>query len=109
KEVKAKIAAAEKEVAAEQEKIDKIQEKINDVQKKIYVQNMVNGVNGSQAAALQFQYEHALVEKHFAEAKELKGKFDEFKGKEIAGKDNLKGLQAEEARLENEIKQITEN
>lgn len=106
KEIKAKIAAAEKGVEAQKAKLDKANEKIAEIQKKIYVQNMTNGVNGSQAAAYQFKYEHAMVEKHFDDAKELKVKFDDFKRKEMAGKNDLKGLQAEEAAVNEEIKAV---
>src|SRR5690606_7526359 len=67
KEVKASIVAAEKALQSKKDLIEKANEKINEVQRKIYVQNMTNGVNGSQAAAYQFKYEHALTEKHFEE------------------------------------------
>ena len=96
KAIKAKIANSEKGVAAQQGKIDKINADIAEIQRKIYVQNMSNGINGSQAAAYQFKYEHALVEKHFDHAKEIKVKFDDYKQKEMEGKDALKGFQAEE-------------
>jgi mono/diheme cytochrome c family protein len=106
KEAKAKIEQAEKALVAHQEKIDKVNAKIADIQREIYVQNMTNGVNGSQAAAYQFKYEHALIEKHLKEAKELKVKFDDFKQKEMAGKDALKGFNASEAEAQNELKAI---
>jgi mono/diheme cytochrome c family protein len=106
KEIKEKIAAAEKSLEAHQEKIDKINDKIQEIQRKVYVQNMINGVNGSQAAAHQFQYEHALMENHPEQAKKLKVKFDEYKKKEVEGKDALKGLQAEEAKAQDELKVI---
>lgn len=106
KEVKAQIAAAEKQVEAHNDKIEKINETIAEVQRKIYVQNMVNGVNGSQASELQFKYEHAKMENHPEQAKKLKVKFDEFKKKEVEGKDALKGLQAEEAKANDELKAI---
>ena len=106
KEVKAQIVAAEKQVEAHNDKIEKINETIAEVQRKIYVQNMVNGVNGSQASELQFKYEHAKMENHPEQAKKLKVKFDEFKKKEIEGKDALKGLQAEEAKANEELKAI---
>ncbi len=106
KEAKAKIAAAEKALEAKKDEIDKMNEKISEIQKKIYVQNMINGVNGSQAAAYQFKYEHAFVEKHFDQAKELKEKFDDFKQKEIEGKDHLKGFLAEEAETQAQIKKV---
>lgn len=105
-EVKAKIAAGEKKVEAHKKQIDKLNEKIAEVQRQIYVQNMVNGINGSQAAAYQFQYEHALMENHPEDAKKLKVTFDDYKKKEIEGKDNLKGLQAKEAAHQEEIKVI---
>ncbi|HXH73409.1 MAG TPA: c-type cytochrome [Bacteriovoracaceae bacterium] len=107
KEAKAKIAAGEKEVAAKQDQIDKIKDRITEIQRQIYVQNMKNGVNGSQAAALQFQYEHALMENHPEDAKKIKKDFDEYKKAEMDGKNNLKGLQAQEAVAENEIKTLT--
>lgn len=107
KEIQAKIDAAQKGVEARQKDIDKANEKIAEIQKKIYVQNMVNGVNGSQAAAYQFQYEHALSQHHDDQAKKLKVTFDDYKKKEIEGKDALKGLQAEEAAATLEIKNIT--
>lgn len=106
KELKAKIAEAEKGVEAQQDKVEKINDAISEIQRKIYVQNMVNGVNGSQAAAFQFQYEHALMQNHPEEAKKLKVTFDDYKKKEMAGKDNLKGLQAEETKVQNELKAI---
>lgn len=106
KEAKAKIAQAEKGIEAHKASVDKVNEKIQEIQKKIYVQNMINGVNGSQAAAHQFKYEHALVEKHTEEAKKLKVVFDDYKKKEIDGKDNLKGLLAEETAAQNEMKAI---
>lgn len=105
--IKVKIADAEKEVASRQEEIDQVNEQVNEVQRKIYVQNMYNGVNGSQAAAYQFQYEHALMENHPAQAKNLKVTFDDYKKKEIEGKDKLKGLQAEEHALTNQIRELT--
>ncbi|HXH31596.1 MAG TPA: c-type cytochrome [Bacteriovoracaceae bacterium] len=106
KEVKARIAQAEKGLESRKGELEKADERIAEIQRKIYVQNMVNGVNGSQAAALQFQYEHALVVKHMQEAKKLKLNFESYKNKEIEGKDNLKGLQAQEAAVQNEIKKI---
>src|SRR5690554_678103 len=105
--IKAQIAEAEEEVASHQSEIDKINEEIAEVQRKIYVQNMYNGVNGSQAAAYQFQYEHALMENKPEKAKKLKVTFDDYKKKEIEGKDKLKGLQAEEAALNDKIRVLT--
>jgi cbb3-type cytochrome oxidase cytochrome c subunit len=107
KEIKEKIISAEKSLEGEKAKIDKINDKISDIERQIYVQNMVNGVNGSQAAELQFKYEHALMENHPEQAKSLKVKFDEFKKKEIEGKDNLKALQAKEATAQEELKVLT--
>ena len=106
KEIKEKIAEAEKGVAAHQEQVDKINDKLAAIQKKIYVQNMVNGVNGSKAAELQFKYEHAMMENHPEQAKKLKVQFDDFKAKEVGGKDDLKGLQAEQAQANEEMKVI---
>lgn len=109
KQIQQKISAAEKEIEGHKAHIEKINEKINDVAKQVYVQNMTNGVNGSQAAAYQFQYEHALMEKHDDDAKKYKAKFDDFKKKELAGKDKLKGLQAQDAALQAELKEILAN
>lgn len=106
KEVKAKIAAAEAEVKKQEKEIQKQQDKIAEIQRKIYVQNMENGVAGSQAAAWQFKYEHAMMEKHTKEAAKYKPIFDNYKKQEIEGKDALKGLQAEEAAANEVIKQI---
>ncbi len=106
KEVKANIVAAEKEIEGRKAELDKLNEEKAEIQRKIYVQNMVNGVNGSQAAAYQFKYEHALVEKHFDDAKKLKVTFQDYKKKEIEGKDNLKGLQASEGKVDEKIKQL---
>jgi cbb3-type cytochrome oxidase cytochrome c subunit len=106
KEIKLKISEAGKSLEAHANKIKKINDKIVDVERKIYVQNMINGVNGSQASELQFKYEHAMIEKHLDDAKKLQIKFNEFKAKEVAGKDNLKGLLAEEASIQNELKAI---
>ncbi|MFA5582879.1 MAG: hypothetical protein WDA09_01590, partial [Bacteriovoracaceae bacterium] len=94
--IKAQIAEAEAEVQSRQSEIDKINEELSEVQRKIYVQNMFNGVNGSQAAAHQFQYEHALMKNEPEKAKKIKVTFDDYKKKELEGKDKLKGLQAEE-------------
>jgi hypothetical protein len=107
KDAKAKIESAEKALSSQQSKLDRAKEKEAEVQRKIYVQNMSNGVNGSQAAAYQFKYEHALMENHPEDAKKLKVKFDDFKKKEIEGKDALKGLQAQEAAQNEVIKQLT--
>jgi mono/diheme cytochrome c family protein len=104
KEAKAKISEAEKSLEAKKTEIDKVNEKIAEIERKIYVQNMTNGVNGSQASEYQFKYEHALVEKHFDEAKELKVKFDSFKKKEMEGKDQLKAYQAQLAVANDEMK-----
>lgn len=106
-EAKAKIAAAQKTVDGHKAELEKINEKIAEVQRLIYVQNMENGVNGSQAAAYQFKYEHALMENHPEDAKKLKVEFDEYKKNEMAGKDKLKGLQAQENALNEEIKKLT--
>jgi len=106
KDAKAKIESAEKALSSQQSKFDKAKEKEAEVQRKIYVQNMTNGINGSQAAAFQFKYEHALIENHLDQAKELKVKFDDYKAKEVAGKDALKGLLADEAAAQAEIKLI---
>lgn len=106
KEVKAKIAEAEKGIAAHEDQIKKINDRITEIQREIYVQNMVNGVNGSKAAELQFKYEHAMMENHPEDAKKLKVKFDESKKKEIDGKDHLKGLQAKESAANEELKVI---
>ncbi len=105
-EVEARIAEGEKKVAAQKETVEKINEEIAEIQRKIYVQNMVNGVNGSQAAAFQFKYEHAMVEKHLDDAKEYKKEFDEYKKKEMAGKNDLKGLQAQESKAQDKLKAI---
>jgi cytochrome c2 len=106
KATKAKIAEAEKAIAAHQPQVDKINEKISEIQRLIYVQNMDNGVFGSQAAAYQFQYEHAMMENHPKDAKKLKKTFDEYKQKEVAGKDKLKGLQAQETAATAELNKI---
>jgi cbb3-type cytochrome oxidase cytochrome c subunit len=106
KEIKDKISSAEKSLGAHQNQIEKINEKIADIERQIYVQNMNNGVFGSQAAAYQFKYEHALMENHPEDAKKLKEKFDDYKTKEVAGKDALKGLLAQEAKYQEELKVI---
>ncbi|MGE3609485.1 MAG: c-type cytochrome [Bacteriovoracaceae bacterium] len=106
KEIKAKIADAEKGLEGHKDQIEKINDRILEIQRKIYVQNMVNGVNGSQAAAYQFKYEHALMENHKDDAKKLKVTFDDYKKKEVEGKDALKGLQAQEAEANEELKKI---
>lgn len=103
KAIKAKIEASEKGILGHKEKLEKANAKVAEIQKNIYIQNMNNGVNGSQAAAYQFKYEHALMENHQEEAKALKVKFDDYKKKEVAGKDALKGLQAEESKVQQEI------
>ncbi|MFL5784051.1 MAG: c-type cytochrome [Bacteriovoracaceae bacterium] len=105
-EIKAKIAASEKEIEGHKKELDKAEEKIAEIKRKIYVQNMQNGVNGSQASAHQFKYEHALMEGHKHDAEKLKPIFDDYKKKEIAGKDALKGLQADEAAQNDIIKKI---
>lgn len=105
-EALAKVAAAEKVVEANAAEIRKVQDKIADVQKRIYVQNMYNGVQGSQAAEWQFKYEHALVAKHLEEAKKYKKTFDEYKKNEMAGKDQLKAFNAEEASYAAELKKL---
>ncbi len=106
KEIKQKIANAEKGLQSQEEKIEKINSRITEIQRKIYVQNMVNGVNGSQASENQFKYEHAMMENHPAEAKKIKVTFDEYKKKEIEGKDNLKALLADEVKAQEELKVI---
>ncbi len=106
KEAEAKIAAAEKALEGHKKEIEKQQAIIADVQRRIYVQNMYNGVQGSQAAAWQFKYEHALMENHPEDAKEYKKTFDEYKKNEIAGKDALKGLQTEETAANEAIRKI---
>lgn len=106
KESQAKIASSEKEIEGHKKEIEKINDEIAEVQRKIYVQNMQNGVNGSQAAAYQFKYEHSLIENHLEHAKDIKVTFDDYKAKEIAGKDALKGFQAEEAALNDKLKAI---
>ncbi len=105
-EAKTKIAAAEKDLKVHQSEIEEINKEINEIQRKIYVQNMVNGVNGSQAAAYQFQYEHALAEKHMDQAKKIKITFDDYKKKETEGKDALKGYTADELKAQNRVKAI---
>jgi len=106
KEIKDKISTAEKSLESQKNQIEKINDKISEIDRKIYVQNMVNGVNGSQAAEFQFKYEHALMENHPEEAKKLKVNFDDYKKKEIEGKDNLKGLNAELATAQGELKAV---
>jgi cytochrome c2 len=105
-QVKAKIAEAEKQVEARKAELNKANERIAEIERKIYVQNMVNGINGSQAGAFQFKYEHALMENHPEDAKKLKVKFDDYKLKEVEGKDKLKGLQADEAAAQEVVKTI---
>jgi hypothetical protein len=104
--LKVKIAEADKALEGKKSEIEAANKKLGEIAREIYVQNMTNGINGSQASAFQFKYEHAMVEKHFDEAKALKESFDDFKKKEMAGKDRLKGLQAEQVAVENEIKLI---
>lgn len=108
-EVRQKISAAERDIASHEDEIRKQTEKIGQVQRQIYVQNMYNGVQGSQAAAWQFKYEHAMVEKHYDLAKKYKVTFDNYKKHEIEGKDHLKALQAQEAAANGEIKKIEAN
>ena len=108
-EAKAKIAEAEKRIKEHQDKLDQANDKVLEIQRKIYVQNMSNGINSSQAAAHQFKFEHASVEKHVEQAKELKIKFDDYKAKEMAGKNNLKGLQAQELAAQAEVAKIVED
>ncbi len=106
KEIKQKISSAEKGVESQDKKITEINTRIAEIQRQIYVQNMVNGVNGSQASEYQFKYEHAMMENHPADAKKLKVTFDQFKKKEMEGKDNLKALQAAELNAQEELKVI---
>jgi cytochrome c2 len=106
KEIKDKISGAEKSLESQKNQIEKINDKISEIDRKIYVQNMVNGVNGSQAAEFQFKYEHALMENHPEEAKKLKVKFDDYKNKETEGKDSLKGLNSELATAQGELKAV---
>ena len=107
KEVNAKIAEAEKQVAAHQDKINEIAKEVTEVQRKIYVQNMSNGVNGSQAAAFQFKYEHEKIAKNNEKAEKYLKTHLSFKEKEMSGKDALKGFQAEEVALNQKIAEIT--
>jgi mono/diheme cytochrome c family protein len=107
-EVKAQIAAAEKESVKHEDEVRKLKEKLTEVERKIYVQNMYNGVQGSQAAAWQFKYEHALMEKHHDDAKKYQVTFAEYKKKEIEGKDFLKGLLADEAAITAQMKKLDE-
>ncbi len=104
KAAKDKIAASQKALEGKKTELDKANEKIAEIQKDIYVQNMTNGVNGSQAAAWQFKYEHALMEKH--DTTKYKSTFEDYKKKEIEGKDRLKGLQAAEAAQNEIVKQL---
>ncbi|MFN9111826.1 MAG: hypothetical protein ACK5XN_17310 [Bacteroidota bacterium] len=106
KEALEQIKLAEKDLAKQEDALRKIQEKRDEAQKKIYVQNMYNGVQGSQAAAWQFKYEHAMIEKKLDQAKKYKKIFDDYKAKEIAGKDKLKGLNAEVDKLARETQKI---
>ncbi|MBY0518324.1 MAG: c-type cytochrome [Bacteriovoracaceae bacterium] len=108
-EAKANLQAAEKEVERHNTEIQKIQEKVDDVQKRIYVQNMYNGVQGSQAAAWQFKFEHAMVQKHLEEAAGYKKRFSEYKKHEIEGKDQLKAYNAELEGYNKQIKTLEES
>jgi mono/diheme cytochrome c family protein len=105
KAAKAKIVAAQKSVEEKKADLEKANEKIAEIQREIYVQNMTNGVNGSQAAAWQFKYEHALVEKQ--DTAKYKAKFQEYKKKEFEGKDQLKGFLAKEAAQNEVVKDLT--
>ncbi len=107
KAAKDKIAAGEKALEAKKAELDKANEEIAEINREIYVQNMTNGVNGSQAAAWQFKYEHAMSEHHADDAKKVKPTFDEYKKKEMDGKDRLKGLQAKLAAQNDVIKQLS--
>ena len=82
KEIKANIALAEKEIESHKVKFEKLNTRIAEIDRKIYVQNMINGVNGSQASEYQFKYEHALIENHPDTAKKIKFKFDDFKSRQ---------------------------
>jgi mono/diheme cytochrome c family protein len=108
-EIKSKITQSEKELDSKKAEIDKVNNKIAEIQRLIYVQNMKNGINGSQAAAYQFKYEHAMIEKHFKDAKKYRSVFDDFKKKETQGKDDLKGLQAKELVAQEELKVLLTN
>lgn len=107
-EAQTKVAEAEKALEANEKDIRAVQEKIAEVQRRIYVQNMYNGVQGSQAAEWQFKYEHALVAKDLDGAKKYKVTFDDYKKKEIAGKDALKGQMAEEEALNQQMRKLQE-
>ena len=106
KEAKAKIEAAQKAADSKKAELEKANEKIAEIEKEIYVQNMTNGVNGSQAAAWQFKYEHAMAEHHLDDAKKIKPTFDDYKKKEMDGKDHLKGLQAALTEQQHVVAQI---
>ncbi len=92
---KEELVQAEKALEENELATRKIKEKITDVENRIYVQNMYNGVQGSQSGEWQFKYEHALSAKHFDEAKKYKKTFDEYKARENAGRDKLKALTGE--------------
>ena len=105
---KAELEQAEKQLEENELAIRKTKEKISDVENRIYVQNMYNGVQGSQSGEWQFKYEHALSGKQFEKAKKYKKTFDEYKTRENAGRDKLKALTAELDSHTTDLKKLEE-
>lgn len=108
KVAKKQLEDSEAALAANEAEIRKVKEKLNDVANRIYVQNMYNGIQGSQSGEWQFKYEHALAGKQFETAKKYKKIFDDYKSKENAGRDQLKALTAEENSYKDELKRLEE-
>jgi mono/diheme cytochrome c family protein len=84
-----------------------LQSDLEEVQKFIYAQNMYNGTVGAQAGAAQFKYEHYKVKKEFAKAEPYFKKMNKNKQLQAEGKDKLKGLQAKEKSILNQIKALS--
>jgi mono/diheme cytochrome c family protein len=102
-EINAAIAKGEEIVASRKKDIEAAEGELKAVLTKIKAQTIKNGVSNGDVSAVNFQYEtatahhdHKLSEKKLEELTELKAQFD-------SGKNNLKGLQAQEKEIRTKI------
>jgi hypothetical protein len=97
----------QKAVEKQQNRLETIGDELREVAKKIYVQNMVNGDNGSKAGEYQFNYEHAVAQGHDKEARLYQVKLTKFKDAFNQGRDDLKAFLLRESELKAEEKKLT--
>lgn len=102
KELDAQLAEGEKVVEANSKAIKELEAKLNILKRDLKDETIINGTLNSKVSALTFDW--GVAESHGAKyAPKLKAKLDKNKALFAASKDRMKGLQAQEKKINKEI------